>query len=285
MNTTPNINRFFYCSIALVIIQVAVITLGKAWSPAVSVLTMTLVTFWHGFIWMGVKRMLFLFLLVSTISWSYETISVLTGFPFGNYHYTDALGAKIGLVPINIMPAYFAVGYFSFVLAHLILDKRNTSYPNGSWLPISIAASFIMVSWDLAMDPIMATVEKNLIWENGGVYFGVPLVNFAGWFLCVFSFYALFTLIYRKPSESIHKLNIVSSRKFWIIAPLSYAALLTGSVRNFINGTDESAFSPDGKEWLINDISGSLLLISCFTLLPIALLASYKIFAKTGEGE
>jgi Carotenoid biosynthesis protein len=30
----------------------------------------------------------------------YENLSILTGFPFGHYHYTEALGPKLFLVPL-----------------------------------------------------------------------------------------------------------------------------------------------------------------------------------------
>ena len=34
-----------------------------------------------------------------TVSNFYENLSLLTGFPFGHYHYTEALGPKLFLVP------------------------------------------------------------------------------------------------------------------------------------------------------------------------------------------
>jgi uncharacterized membrane protein len=58
--------------------------------------------------------MLVLFLMAFGISWSYETTSIPTGFPCGHYHYTDKLGPKLALVPLLIIPAYFAV------LLHLV---------------------------------------------------------------------------------------------------------------------------------------------------------------------
>jgi uncharacterized membrane protein len=42
------------------------------------------------------------FFLTFVISWSYETSSMLTGFPFGHYVYTDKLGPKLWLVPLLI---------------------------------------------------------------------------------------------------------------------------------------------------------------------------------------
>ena len=50
-----------------------------------------------------------------------ENTSILTGFPFGHYHYTDALGPKLLLVPLLIGPAYFANGYFAWVIGNVLV--------------------------------------------------------------------------------------------------------------------------------------------------------------------
>jgi uncharacterized membrane protein len=50
-------------------------------------------------------------------------------------------------------------------------------------------ASFIMVSWDLTIDPMMSTITGNWVWHNGGSYFGVPVSNFLGWYLTVYVFF------------------------------------------------------------------------------------------------
>jgi len=46
---------------------------------------------------------------------------------------------------------------------------------------VPVLASFIMVSWDLSMDPPRAMRDQSLIWHDGGGYCGVPFSNFMGW--------------------------------------------------------------------------------------------------------
>src|ERR1700732_5270330 len=113
-----------------------------------------------------------------------ENIGVLTGFPFGHYHYTDVLGPKLFLVPLLIGPAYFGTGYLSWVLASVLLctDQRRDRLPT---FVVPVIAAFIMVGWDLCFDPAASTIAHMWIWENGGGYFGVPLTNFLGWYLTV----------------------------------------------------------------------------------------------------
>src|SRR5947208_1147790 len=47
--------------------------------------------------WKGIAIFIVITLIFSGIM---ENLSILTGFPFGQYYYTDALGPKITLVPI-----------------------------------------------------------------------------------------------------------------------------------------------------------------------------------------
>ena len=272
-----SIRVFFYIAITLITVLTAVLLTQSPIKPYLFVLVAALISFSHGILWIGWKKMLGFFLLVSVISWSYETSSILTGFPFGNYHYTDVLGANIWLVPVNIMPAYFAIGYFSFVLAHILLSHRRLSYQGGSWVSIALAASFIMVIWDLTMDPITSTIGGQWVWENGGLFFGVPLVNFAGWFLCVFTFYAIFTFFNRDASLDGAAKKAPADIRFWIVIPFAYLTLYVANIGDYMFSETRLVTDPAGKEWWTGDIYGSLALISSFTILPIGLLAIHRL--------
>src|ERR1700692_2124461 len=48
-----------------------------------------------------------------------ENLSIMTGFPFGHYYYSDALGPKLLLVPALIGPAYFGTGYVAWARAQV----------------------------------------------------------------------------------------------------------------------------------------------------------------------
>ena len=123
-----------------------------------------------------------------------ENLSILTGFPFGHYYYTANLGPKLFLVPLLIGPAYFGTGYVAWTLANVILDEPDRRRDITSLVGLPVVAAFIMTSWDVCFDPILSTVAHDWIWRNGGGYFGVPLVNYLGWYLTVFIYYQLFAV-------------------------------------------------------------------------------------------
>src|SRR5258708_1129573 len=70
--------------------------------------------------WRGILGFVVICLLVSNAS---ENLSILTGFPFGRYYYTDVLGPKLFLVPVIIGGAYAGAGYLSWIVAHVLIDN------------------------------------------------------------------------------------------------------------------------------------------------------------------
>jgi carotene biosynthesis associated membrane protein len=128
---------------------------------------------------LGLRRSVLFFLWASAIGAAAELLGTQTGFPFGHYEYTSLLGAKIaGHVPWFIPPSWYAMALLSYDLA-----RRVTRTTGGI---VALTAVF-MVLWDVALDPAM-TAGAHSGWsfwayEGGGVFFGMPLVNWAGWLL------------------------------------------------------------------------------------------------------
>ncbi|MGW5579823.1 carotenoid biosynthesis protein [Micromonospora chokoriensis] len=94
--------------------------------------------------------------------------SVVTGVPFGHYHYTDELGAKLIEVPVLIGPAYFAVSYMAWCIATILFRPVHRGSPVGAVIGTPLVASFTMVAWDLALDPSSSTLRGRWEWEDGG---------------------------------------------------------------------------------------------------------------------
>jgi len=103
-----------------------------------------------------------------------ELLGTTTGFPFGAYAYSDFLGAKIlGRVPYAIPPSWYAAGLLSFALA-TALRLRG--------LRRVVTAAAFLVLWDVALDPAMSAGFPVWIWQEPGPFYGMPWVNWAGWF-------------------------------------------------------------------------------------------------------
>ena len=214
----------------------------------VTTILITIFSFTHGVKRYGVGRMVFFVAMISIVSWGYESLSILTGFPFGNYHYTEILGPKIGLVPVIIMPAYFAVGYLSWVIAHILLDKREAALRGAEVFLLPVVAAFVMVLWDACMDPINSTITQMWIWHDGGGYFGVPLTNYLGWYLCVITFYLIFAFTLRdaKSDASFEAWNVPA---YSILPVLMYAQHVFEYFGGALFKPDAQVTSPEGHVW------------------------------------
>jgi uncharacterized membrane protein len=137
----------------------------------------------------GPRRTAIFFFISAVVSWLMEEIGVRTGLMYGAYHYSTALGAKLGHVPILIPLAWFMMIYPSWMVARTLLRGIRLDSLPGLTAAAAVAA-IVMTAWDVVMDPGMSAAG-NWIWENGGSYFGVPLRNYFGWLLTTFLVYWL----------------------------------------------------------------------------------------------
>src|SRR5437667_2682624 len=106
--------------------------------------------------WSGILAFIVICLVVSNIL---ENTSILTGFPFGHYHYTDVLGPKLFLVPLLIGPAYFATGYLAWVLGTVLIGDVKREANAFTVVAVPFIASFLMVMWDLTLDLRASTIQ------------------------------------------------------------------------------------------------------------------------------
>jgi uncharacterized membrane protein len=117
-----------------------------------------------------------------------ERAGTRTGRPFGRYEYTAALRPKVAGVPAIVPLAWFAMAVPARETAHGALGDRST--------PVRriVLGSAALVAWDLFLDPQMVG-EGYWRWARRGAYRGIPLTNFAGWFLTGLGVMALLELV------------------------------------------------------------------------------------------
>ena len=213
-------------------------------------------------------------LLVSNIA---ENMSILTGFPFGHYHYTDTLGPKLFLVPVLIGPAYVGTGYLAWTIARVISGATHSRLPGHLTFTVPLLAAFMMVSWDLSFDPVFSTINHAWIWLDGGSYFGVPFSNFLGWLLTTFVFFQLFAL-YLKGRPHVQATDEQPSRIQSLQAILFYGLMAAGLVvNNLTRDMSGTVIDPAGMVWRLQDIYAVTGLITLFTMGAFTILGLVKL--------
>jgi len=250
-------------------------------TPFISVAILMGFAIVHGIRRYGWKHFVVFFIVAFVISWSYETLSILTGFPFGHYVYTDNLGPKLWLVPLLIMPAYFSMGDIALKQEHVLLDRYDDRLAGAEVVLVPALASFVMVMWDLCIDPASSTISGSWIWRDGGSYFGVPLINFLGWYLCVFTIYLMFALYLQRSAEGTKVTSLRSTnlgeRSTWALPALMYGAVMLTRLIQPLGDDSIQVTSHDGHVWWTGDIHTATALVALFTMLFVTVLALVRV--------
>ena len=118
--------------------------------------------------------------LLLPLAWAVELLGSRTGLPFGSYHYTRLLQPQLLGVPLLIPLAWFMMLPVAWGVAALILGGRARP------LPFALLAAAAFTAWDLYLDPQMVAWGY-WVWDQPGAYFGIPLLNYAGWFAAAFA--------------------------------------------------------------------------------------------------
>lgn len=150
------------------------------------------------------------------------------------------------------------------MLSHVLTGQYHKKLEGKQIFIVPFIAAFIMVMWDLSVDPISSTLQGLWVWTYPGAYFGVPISNFFGWFLVVYLFFQIFALYLSKYDAVNEKIvSKLSNKPYWAEAVAVYG--ITGL------GTILSIF------YQYNDITVSMALITVFTMIFVAILALVNI--------
>ena len=125
------------------------------------------------FRYLGPRRAGLSLLALAVFAYAIETIGVVTGFPYGAFHYGDALGPKV----LGFAPYLLPVSYLP-----LVIGAVAAAWGTRSRAFHVVGAALLLTLMDGVLDPGAAALGF-WVWENGGFYYGVPLGNYLGWLL------------------------------------------------------------------------------------------------------
>jgi putative membrane protein len=143
--------------------------------------------FLAGFLWAG-ARDLGLGRAVGFLVWGFavaftaEWASTRVGVPFGLYHYTG--GTRGAELYLSNVPFFDSLS-FPF-LAYAALCVARWALPAARGVGLVALAGVLMMLLDVVIDPLAVRGDRWFLgrifyYPEGGIFFGVPLSNFAGW--------------------------------------------------------------------------------------------------------
>jgi putative membrane protein len=172
-----------------------------------------------GVLTLGWRKTLIFLAVSASLSLTSELIGTGTGWPFGNYAYTDFLGFKIlGRVPYTIPLSWFYMGLASFMLGSSMATRFGNRHLTAWSLGLGV---WLLTVWDLVLDPAMAHESLRIqfwVWDEVGPYFGMPVKNFIGW--------SVTGLLFMGISRALWRQNIASQAQSTLIPVAVYAANL-----------------------------------------------------------
>lgn len=133
---------------------------------------------------LGLPRTLVFAAWVGPLAWLAEFSSTRTGIPFGLYHYTGTTHGQelfVSNVPFMDCLSFTFLAYAAFCLARVTLAGRRVPAPL-----LALVSGVLMMLLDVVIDPVAVRGDRWFLgriffYPDGGMYFGVPLSNFAGW--------------------------------------------------------------------------------------------------------
>jgi len=148
----------------------------------------------------GWRRTTVFTIVAYAVAFAAEFSSTRNGIPFGLYHYIDVTRDRelwISNVPFWDSLSFTFLCYLGWrlgVLWHAPLLVRRadvqvveTRAIATSWR-VSLTGALLMTWLDVVIDPLTVHGERWFLgrmyyYPDGGIYFGVPLSNFVGWFV------------------------------------------------------------------------------------------------------
>jgi uncharacterized membrane protein len=274
------------CWIAFAIYLALVI--GFAWNPTPLAQALAAVGILgacgHAALFYGWRSALALAAICFAITFAIENIGVATGWPFGRYHFE--LGSNlphVGTIPIIVGPLWFGMGYFSWIVALILLgDAQARMGRKIELIALPVVAAFVMTQWDVVMDPSESTISKAWIWHDGGAHFGVPLSNYLGWLLTAWLFFQAFA-VYLSYRPGISTFAAEHGRALRLAAILLYLASGLAHVTPWLIGQGGEVVDAASHLWRVNDLRETAVVTVLFTMVFTSMLAVLRLWTDATD--
>ncbi|MBM4263412.1 MAG: carotenoid biosynthesis protein [Deltaproteobacteria bacterium] len=159
-------------------------------------------------------RALVAFIAIYAVSLASELMGTGWGIPFGPYSYTHLLGPKwFGLVPYLIPLSWFTLAWVCWVIAR----------QRAMGMKCVLLATWLLVAWDLLLDPAMSKVTSYWVWGEAGSYYGMPWSNLFGWAVTGLVLFVILHRVEPEPRSTVSFAGWVYFVNFAL--PLGFCAL------------------------------------------------------------
>ncbi|HZP43077.1 MAG TPA: carotenoid biosynthesis protein [Candidatus Binatia bacterium] len=190
---------------------------------------------------MGWQKTLAFTAVAWAVAWAAELSSTRNGFPFGLYAYLDETRDRelwLANVPFFDSLSFSFLCYLGWALATFLYaplvcrrdDFQVVDVPAvRRSARVLLTGAFLTMLVDLVVDPLTLRGDRWFLgriyyYPHGGIHFGVPLSNYAGWFLVALVTIGIFQRLDAHPGWSTRGVRAV--RFGGLIEPLLYLGIV-----------------------------------------------------------
>ena len=155
---------------------------------------------YHGILFWGIGNTICLIIFITLFTMLAEVIGSKSGIIFGGkYEYiaSNTQGYTFRGVPLLIPIAWYGIIYMGLNSYFLLMKVPPSVFYNSFRLWDILLVAVMIVILDVVLDPI-AVDEKRWRWNEPGIYYGVPILNFFGWFCIVIAILAVYVTLFPK---------------------------------------------------------------------------------------
>jgi putative membrane protein len=192
---------------------------------------------------LGLKRALLFAVAGYVIAWASEYSSIHNGIPYGHYYYIcHTKGRELWVLGVPFMDSmsFVFLSYASYSVALFavspalrgggvyLLESRKIRHS----LKVRLLGALFCMCLDVIIDPVALRGDKWFLgqiygYPAKGIYFGIPLSNFVGWFVVGFLLIYTLQLIDRQLSaRRVKDLSGVTCTWRYLPGPALYLSII-----------------------------------------------------------
>jgi uncharacterized membrane protein len=138
-----------------------------------------------------------------------EYTGIKTGYPFGEYFYTEKLQPQLFNIPVAISLSWVIIVVSSFLIV-FSNDSKNL-FANIAY------SSFLVLGLDLMLEPFASFINSFWVWRAGFV----PIQNYVSWFAVAVIFSTLLNRLLRKKSIKADRSSFLINYTPYIILSIN----------------------------------------------------------------
>lgn len=241
-----------------------------------------LLMIFHGVPTLGKKNMVFFYIVGVLVGFFFEAMGANFGLFFSKYMYPVESFPGPRLANLSLLPflAYGALPYAIWAMAQAVVGSYNNKFRKGDVVIIPVVCTILIVAIDFATDPIMSSLGQSHLWDNHGVFFGIPFMNYVGWYIFGYTLFQIISLglwLQARKNGLQPSPEVAKKKQYWYYPICLYCFQFIQHIFYIFNNDDRMVTLHNGEVVWSRDVYQGVLLVTFATTLVYAFFAFLRV--------